>query len=83
MTVLLVRPVVNFKDLYERFDTIPITEGNTYKAQLTPTIYDPHTFQPVEKHVIVQCDDGHYRKFPLRLFIEVSEWRQQQLNKLL
>ena len=57
--------------------------GKIYDGELTPTMYDPNTFQPAKPHYIIKCDDGKFRKFMAEHFITLEEWREKQLDKIL
>lgn len=57
--------------------------GKIYEGDLTPTMYDPQTLQPVEPCYIVKCHDGKYRKFMTKHFLTLEEWRERQLDKIL
>lgn len=60
-----------------------LKKGKIYDGELTPTMYDPNTFQPAKPHYIIKCDDGKFRKFMAEHFITLEEWREKQLEKLL
>jgi hypothetical protein len=62
---------------------IYLVKGKIYDGELTPTMYDPNTFQPAKPHYIIKCDDGKFRKFMAEHFITLEEWREKQLEKLL
>lgn len=60
-----------------------LTKGKLYQGELTPTMYDPQTFQPAEPSYIVKCDDDKFRKFEAKHFITLEEWREMKLNQIL
>ena len=62
-------------------EVLPV--NNWYEGELTPTMYDPQTFQPSSAHYIVKCSDGKFRKAGAEYFLTEQEWRERQLNKLL
>ena len=62
-------------------EVLPV--NNWYEGELTPTMYDPQTFQPAPAHYIVKCSDGKFRKAGAEYFLTEQEWRERQLNKIL
>ena len=60
-----------------------LTPGNWYMCDLTPTMYDPNTYQPVEPSYIVKCDDNKLRKVEAKYFITLEDWRSRQIGKIL
>ena len=52
-------------------------------CDLTPTMYDPNTYQPVEPSYIVKCDDNKLRKVEAKYFITLEDWRSRQIGKIL
>ncbi|HOB26374.1 MAG TPA: hypothetical protein PKG93_04440 [Bacilli bacterium] len=59
-----------------------LTIGSIYDCELCPTIYDPHTLQPVPPSYIVKCNDGKYRKVDSSFFLTLEEMRNEKLNNL-
>ena len=55
--------------------------GSMYECELTPTIYDPTTFEPVRAY-IVTCEDGKFRKYDLEHFRDIAEMREEKLKEL-
>ena len=60
-----------------------LTPGNWYMGNLTPTMYDIHTYNPVDPHYIIVCDDGNLRKVEAKYFITIEDWRNEQIGKIL
>ncbi len=60
-----------------------VTPGKFYQGDLTPVMYHPNTFQPVEPSYIIKCDDGKLRKMDCKHFITLEDWRSQRLNLIL
>jgi len=56
--------------------------GKMYECELTPTIYDPLTFQLDKPSYIVTCEDGKMRKYKADYFITLTELRETKLNEL-
>ena len=59
-----------------------LIRGNMYECELTPTMYDPNTFQPVKPSYVVRCEDGKFRKYDTEHFIDIQEVREQKLKEL-
>ena len=55
--------------------------GSMYECELTPTIYDPTTFEPVRAY-IVTCEDGKFRKYYTEYFRDIVEIRAEKLKEL-
>lgn len=55
--------------------------GKLYECELSPTMYDPTTFEPVRAY-IVACEDGKLRKYDLEHFIDIAEMRDIKLIHL-
>jgi hypothetical protein len=62
-------------------EVLPV--NNWYEGELTPTIYDPQTLQPVPPAYIIKCSDGNFRKADGDHFLTQEEWRERQLNQIL
>ena len=60
-----------------------LTVGKFYEATFTPLLYNPITGDPFQESIIITCDDGYSRKFPLDYFITFEEYRDLQLEKIL
>ena len=56
--------------------------GKAYECELTPTIYDPMTFQPAKPSYIVKCEDGKLRKYDAEHFRSIQEAREEKLKDL-
>ena len=56
--------------------------GNMYECELTPTIYDPMTFQPAKPSYVVRCEDGKFRKYDAEHFRDMQEVREEKLKEL-
>ncbi len=63
--------------------TKKLTPGKWYQGDLTPTMYDINTYNPVEPHYVVVCDDGKLRKVEAKWFITLEDWRENKINKVL
>ena len=59
-----------------------LTINKWYEGDLTPTIYDPQTLQPVPPSYIVRCNDGKYRKVYAEYFLTIEDWREKKLKEL-
>ena len=64
------------RDLYVNKDSI-------YEGDLTPTIYDKKSFEPLPKKYYIICNDGFGRVLEAEHFITLQEWREQQINEIL
>ena len=64
-----------------RVDNILIM-GKMYECELTPTIYDPMTFEPAPPSYVVKCEDGMLRKYNADNFLTISEVREIKLKEL-
>ena len=53
-----------------------------YECELTPTIYDPATFQPDKPSYVVKCEDGKFRKYYAEHFKDIQEVREEKLKEL-
>jgi len=75
---------VNTWNIPERSDTstLVINSGIWYFADVSPTMYDPQTFDVI-RYYIIECDDGKTRKFDMNKFITMCEWRENRLKSLL
>jgi hypothetical protein len=65
-------------------DEIPawyIKPGIWYSAERSLTTYDATTFNP-SFYYLITCDDGLCRKFDVRKFITIDEWRKDRLEDL-
>lgn len=60
-----------------------LTVGKCYEATFVPLLYDPITGETFQESIIITCDDGYSRKFPLDYFITLEEWRDSELKKLI
>ena len=56
--------------------------GSMYECELTPTLYDPTTFEPAAPSYIVTCEDGKFRKYDLEHFRDIAEMREEKLKEL-
>jgi hypothetical protein len=56
--------------------------GKMYECELTPTIYDPTTLNPVKPSYVVKCEDGKFRKYYVEHFIDIQELREEKLKEL-
>ena len=56
--------------------------GSMYECELTPTLYDPTTFEPAAPSYIVACEDGKFRKYYTEYFRDIVEMREQKLKEL-
>ena len=56
--------------------------GSMYECELTPTLYDPTTFEPAAPSYIVTCEDGKFRKYDLEHFRDIVEIREEKLKEL-
>ena len=56
--------------------------GNMYECELTPTMYDPNTYQPVKPYYVVRCEDGKFRKYYAEYFKDIVELREEKLKEL-
>ena len=56
--------------------------GSMYECELTPTLYDPTTFEPAAPSYIVACEDGKFRKYDLEHFRDIVEIREEKLKEL-
>jgi hypothetical protein len=63
------------------WDKFTIKSG-FYLGEETPTIYDPKTFEKVEKSYIIKCLDNKYRKVYASHFITVEELRESKIKEL-
>ncbi len=59
-----------------------LIKGNMYECELTPTLYDPNTYQPTEPFYIVRCEDGKFRKYAAEHFRDIVEIRAEKLKEL-
>lgn len=55
--------------------------GKMYECELTPTFYDPMTFEPVRDY-IVTCEDGKFRRYDLKHFKDIVEVRSEKLKEI-
>jgi hypothetical protein len=60
-----------------------LTPNKSYNGTLGLKIYDPNTFEVLPPYYVIECDDGNFRKVDAKYFIPLSNWREQQLNKIL
>lgn len=67
---------------WSKIATSVVSLGVWYDAGFTPTMYDPNTFQEVEPHYVIKCDDGYLRKMEAKYFLTLEDWRELQLMKL-
>ena len=58
-----------------------LIKGKMYECELSPTMYDPTTFEPVRAY-IVTCEDGKFRKYDLEHFRDIVEIRAEKLKEL-
>jgi hypothetical protein len=72
---------VSYSNLLGGIEHILI-RGNMYECELTPTMYDPNTYQPVEPYYIVRCEDDKFRKYYAEYFIDIVELRDEKLKEL-
>ncbi len=56
--------------------------GKIYECELTPTIYDPMTFEPTPPSYVVKCEDGKFRKYDAEHFKDIQEVREDKLKEL-
>jgi len=56
--------------------------GKMYECEITPTIYDPNTYNPAKPSYVVTCEDGKFRKYDADHFITLTELRETKLNEL-
>lgn len=56
--------------------------GSMYECELTPTIYDPNTFEPTKPSYVVACEDGKFRKYYTEYFRDIVEVRAEKLKEL-
>ncbi len=68
---------------YWRYYISLLTVGKCYEATFTPLLYDPKTGKPFQESIIITCDDGRIKRFPLSYFITLEEYRDLQLEKIL
>lgn len=59
-----------------------LIKGNMYECELTPTMYDPNTYQPTGPFYIVRCEDGKFRKYAAEHFRDIVEIREEKLKEL-
>lgn len=59
-----------------------LIKGKMYECELTPTMYDPNTFQPAAASYIVTCEDGKFRKYDVEHFRDIVEVRVDKLKEL-
>lgn len=66
----------------EPIDSYFLTNDKYYEGELTPTMYDTITDEPVEPSYIVKCDDDKFRKINASCFMTLEEFREQKLNDI-
>lgn len=67
---------------WSKIATSVVSLGVWYDADLSPTMYDRNTFQEVEPHYVVRCDDGKLRKMKAKYFWTLEQWRELQLDRV-
>jgi len=63
------------------WDKFTIKSG-FYLGEETPTIYDPITFEEVEKSYVIKCLDNKYRKVYASSFMTIEELRESKIKEL-
>ena len=72
---------VSMNNPYSGLDHILII-GKMYECELTPTTYNPMTFQPDKSSYIVTCEDGKFRRYYSEHFKDIVEVRAEKLKEL-
>jgi hypothetical protein len=60
-----------------------VTAGHIYDIEKGPITYHPITFESIQSHVIMSCDDGNFRQLKnINNFVDIQQVREQKLNQL-
>ena len=62
---------------------VPITLGKVYHASETPMMYDSITFQPTGRAYVITGNDGLDRKYDMKWFTKLSEFRNNRIDEIL
>jgi hypothetical protein len=71
------------KEFSDEYRKKILTVNNWYDGDLTPTMYNPYTYNKVSPSYIVKCNDSQWRKVDSVYFITQEEWRESKLNQIL
>ena len=71
------------KEFSDEYRKKILTINNWYDGDLTPTMYNPNTYNKVSPSYIVKCNDSQWRKVDSVYFITQEEWRENKLNQIL
>jgi hypothetical protein len=69
----------NFESMYK------VQSGKQYMVEISPTMYDPNTFEAIN-YFIIKGDDGKFRKMEKSHsdnLISLEDWRIKRLDLLI